>query len=245
LELERTMRGIKIPFRLLTLAGVLSAVAWGCSTDSPTAPRQEAPPIPPGPGQVYYISVDADPGGIIVSDDDTMSTTVTVAAEVRLDGPSGPRVADGTTILLTTSLGSFSSEAVVREIGAEIVNGRVFATLFAGDAPVQRGIATVQAFLKGSHGEVDVPISTLVANFVFSNPESGFTVSFTDTSAGNPTSFSWNFDDGTRSTQRNPTHRYRNPGTYKVVLTVSKRISGVLLSSSTDPVDVTIAEPTP
>ena len=236
------MRGIKIPFRLLTLAGVLSAVAWGCSTDSPTAPRQEAPPIPPGPGQVYYISVDADPGGIVISDTaPTGDESTTVVAEVRLDGPSGPRAADGTTILLTTSIGSFSSDATVREIGGQLVNGRVFATLFAGELPIQQGVATVRGFLEGSHGEVDVPISSLEASFVFAVQES--TVSFTDTSKGSPTVFSWDFADRTSSNSRNPVHRYRNPGTYRVRLTVSKRIAGVLLSDATDQVSVTIADP--
>jgi len=240
------MRRITNPFRFLALAGILSVVAWGCSTDSPTAPRQEAPPIPPGPGQVYYISVDADPGGIVISETaPTGDESATIVAEVRLDGPNGPRAADGTTILLTTTIGSFSSDGTVREIGGQLVNGRLFATLFAGELPIQQGVATVRGFLAGSHGEVDVPISSLEASFVFAVQEGGSTVAFTDTSKGNPTIFSWDFGDRTSSSSRNPVHRYRSPGTYKVRLTASKRIAGVLLSDVTDQVNVLIAEPTP
>ena len=62
-----------------------------------------------------------------------------------------------------------------------------------------------------------------VADFVGS-PTSGtapLTVSFTDLSTGNPTSWSWDFGDGGTSTQQNPTYTYTGQGTYTVSLTVS------------------------
>ncbi|MCL6584337.1 MAG: PKD domain-containing protein [bacterium] len=43
-------------------------------------------------------------------------------------------------------------------------------------------------------------------------------VSFTDLSTNNPTSWEWDFGDGTSSTVRNPVHTYTQPGTYTVVL---------------------------
>ncbi|HOS82928.1 MAG TPA: PKD domain-containing protein [Methanolinea sp.] len=46
-------------------------------------------------------------------------------------------------------------------------------------------------------------------------------VSFTDLSTGNPTSWSWNFGDGTTSTLQNPTHTYTTPGTYTVALRIT------------------------
>jgi len=49
-----------------------------------------------------------------------------------------------------------------------------------------------------------------------------FTVHFTDLSSGNPTSWSWNFGDGTAvSTEQNPTHVYQVEGAYNVTLTVT------------------------
>jgi PKD repeat protein len=55
-------------------------------------------------------------------------------------------------------------------------------------------------------------------------PTSGtapLTVSFTDLSTGNPTSWSWDFGDGGSSTAQNPNYTYDNAGTYTVTLTVS------------------------
>ena len=49
----------------------------------------------------------------------------------------------------------------------------------------------------------------------------GTTVSFSDASVGNPTSWNWDFGDGTTSTAQNPTHTYTNAGTYDVALTVN------------------------
>jgi PKD repeat protein len=48
-----------------------------------------------------------------------------------------------------------------------------------------------------------------------------FTVKFTDLSTGNPTSWSWDFGDGTTSTEQNPVHVYQQEGVYDVSLTVT------------------------
>ena len=55
-------------------------------------------------------------------------------------------------------------------------------------------------------------------------PTSGtgpLSVSFTDESSGQPTSWAWDFGDGGSSTEQNPTYLYSTPGTYTVSLTVS------------------------
>ena len=62
-----------------------------------------------------------------------------------------------------------------------------------------------------------------VADFVGS-PTSGvapLTVDFSDLSANDPTSWSWNFGDGNTSTSQNPSHVYTTPGVYTVSLTAS------------------------
>jgi len=46
-------------------------------------------------------------------------------------------------------------------------------------------------------------------------------VSFADLSTGNPTVWSWDFGDGSASTDQNPSHIYTSPGIYDVSLTVS------------------------
>ncbi len=61
-----------------------------------------------------------------------------------------------------------------------------------------------------------------VASFS-SNVTSGYTrssVAFTDTSTRSPTSWYWNFGDGTYSVQQNPVHAYNKAGKYTVTLTV-------------------------
>lgn len=50
---------------------------------------------------------------------------------------------------------------------------------------------------------------------------SGNTVTFTDTSSGNPTSWNWNFGDGQSSNERSPVHLYTLPNSYIVRLRVS------------------------
>lgn len=59
-----------------------------------------------------------------------------------------------------------------------------------------------------------------VANFTASPTTitSGGTVTFTDTSTNNPTSWLWTFGDGTTSTLRNPTHTYTGAMKYTVSL---------------------------
>lgn len=47
------------------------------------------------------------------------------------------------------------------------------------------------------------------------------TVQFADMSMGGPTSWMWNFGDGSSSTERNPVHTYANPGVYSVTLMVT------------------------
>ena len=47
------------------------------------------------------------------------------------------------------------------------------------------------------------------------------TVNFTDQSAGDPTSWSWDFGDGSTSTEQNPAHTYTDAGTYTVSLAVT------------------------
>ncbi|MCA0236767.1 MAG: T9SS-dependent M36 family metallopeptidase [Bacteroidetes bacterium] len=55
----------------------------------------------------------------------------------------------------------------------------------------------------------------------FTTTQNGLTVTFTNTSTGNPTNYLWNFGDNTTSTLPNPTHTYATPGVYTVTLTVS------------------------
>jgi len=66
-------------------------------------------------------------------------------------------------------------------------------------------------------------ISLPAANFA-ATPLTGITpltVQFTDTSTGGPTTWLWDFGDGTTSTLQSPTHTFTTPRKYTVSLTVS------------------------
>ncbi|MGQ9601281.1 MAG: PKD domain-containing protein, partial [Candidatus Bipolaricaulia bacterium] len=81
--------------------------------------------------------------------------------------------------------------------------------------------------LTGSTTQViPVELKPPVANFAFTpaSPKAGQKVQFTDQSTdadGTIKAWSWEFGDGTTSTERNPTHQYAKDGTYIVKLTVT------------------------
>lgn len=74
--------------------------------------------------------------------------------------------------------------------------------------------------------EVSKDITVLVRSEFSANPRRGLPplqVLFTDTSKGVPTSWIWDFGDGSPySTDQNPSHEYTAAGQYMVTLTVNK-----------------------
>lgn len=55
-------------------------------------------------------------------------------------------------------------------------------------------------------------------------------VSFTDNSTGSPTSWKWNFGDGTTSIEQNPMHTYTKAGQYTVTLTTNNAVGSNMLT---------------
>ncbi|MEM3493779.1 MAG: PKD domain-containing protein, partial [Thermoplasmata archaeon] len=115
-------------------------------------------------------------------------------------------------------------------------SGMIFTFNIPTSFPV--GSHTVKLQVRDNYGMISTDFCTLtVANtnptaaFTFTpeNPTTSDTIQFTDTSTdsdGTITSWSWDFGDGTQSTQRNPTHRYSTKGTYTVRLTVTDNDGG-------------------
>ena len=78
------------------------------------------------------------------------------------------------------------------------------------------------------------PTAPPVTDFV-ANRTSGMAplyVGFTDTSSNNPTSWNWNFGDGTTSTLKNPAHVYTTPGVYTVNLSATNNVGTGFVSKS-------------
>ncbi len=78
------------------------------------------------------------------------------------------------------------------------------------------------------------PASPQSSSFTFSpaSPAPGQTVQFTDTSGGPPTSWHWNFNDGSTSTVQNPNHTFTAAGTYNVTLVVSNTYGSNSISNN-------------
>ncbi|SEP99186.1 Por secretion system C-terminal sorting domain-containing protein [Hyunsoonleella jejuensis] len=89
----------------------------------------------------------------------------------------------------------------------------------------------------------ETPDMPPVANFVADdvNPFINETVSFTDTSSGTPTSWSWTFTGGSpaASTEQNPQVIYTSEGTYQVSLTVTNAF-GTDTKTETNFITVTV-----
>ena len=85
------------------------------------------------------------------------------------------------------------------------------------------GTSNSNVFAVGASGRILHYSAEPIANFTFT-PHTGnspLIVNFTDTSVGSINSWSWNFGDGSVSTDKNPSHTYNIPGSYIVSLVVS------------------------
>jgi|CXWL01.1.fsa_nt_gi PKD repeat protein len=147
-----------------------------CSGDSPTAPRQNPPPGNGGtPATSWRITLSASPTRIAVNS--TVPSTISVSVR-RTDNGNPP--ANGTTLLLSTTLGEFGSKGSGITSGAvELTGGNGAVHLFGGSSP---GQAIVTAQLESSVAQVTVAMQALVltsASPKVGKPEGGDTVTIT------------------------------------------------------------------
>jgi PKD repeat protein len=157
--------------------------------------------------------------------------------------------APGTSVL---SCDNASDEAYSSESGTSFacahVSGAV--ALLRGYFPGENHKQIIQRLLQGTDplpslagktitgGRLDVAKALgaeLIAGFT-KQPSSGrarLAVQFTDTSAGNPSSWNWTFGDGLASTNQNPNHTYESAGSFTATLTVSNYTGQSNSASST------------
>jgi PKD repeat protein len=128
-------------------------------------------------------------------------TDLAGALAVHFNGVSAPYSVEGETRLTATvPTGATTGPISVTTPGGIATSGADFIVSTAPDP----GTAPVAAFTT-STTEGPAPL----------------TVAFTDTSTGDPTSWAWDFGDGTTATDRHPTHTYTQPGTYTATLTAT------------------------
>jgi PKD repeat protein len=85
---------------------------------------------------------------------------------------------------------------------------------FVGSGATDSGSATC-------HGSPAPPPVVTAPLASFDASTSGLSATLRDTSTGSPTSWRWNFGDGSSATTQNPTHTYAQGGTYTVSLTAA------------------------
>jgi PKD repeat protein len=88
---------------------------------------------------------------------------------------------------------------------------------------VSNGISSSTSFMNVTVGTPTPAVVTPVASF-YGSPTTGnvpLSVSFTDVSSNTPTSWFWEFGDGTNSTLQNPSHAYTRSGFKNVALTAT------------------------
>ena len=138
----------------------IGLLVLACSTDSPTAPEQVPAPLPGGgSGTTWTITLSVDPSSQTAGNSQPSTITIRVR---RAGGGGAP--ANGTTAVVTTSLGDFGSlGSGSRSAVVALINGLAQLLFFPGDV---LGDALLTARLEGSVGQIFVSIRALDTLFI-------------------------------------------------------------------------------
>ena len=197
----------------------------------------------------YGIAVDGDGNSYITGH--TSSTnfpSTTGAYQTSFAGSEDAFIAKFNNVgslMYSTYLGGIGADEGLGIAVDNNENSYITGVTGSSDFPV-----TVGAYQSTSGGANDAFITKRnietvapVADFgSITNGPAPLTVQFSDTSSNYPTTWLWNFGDGTTSTEKNPTHTYTNPGSYTVTLNVSNS-AGNDEEIKTDYITVTATPP--
>lgn len=185
-----------------------------------------------------YSVIASDAGGctstatVTVSGTSSSITAVTSSNPAACNSPGNASVsATGGNSPYTYSWSNGQTTSTVTNLSA----GNYTVTI--SDASGCTAIATVS--VSGS--------SSPIANFTTGPVCLGSSTQFTNSSSGNPTSWSWNFGNGVTSTLQNSSNTYTAAGTYSVVLTVTDAngcSNTVTLPATVDPKPTAMFSPT-
>ena len=116
------------------------------------------------------------------------------------------------------NLGDGTNSTVQNPVHKYSAAGTYTVTLTATNAASSNTLTKTSYIIVGTTA-AQTPVAAFSAS-----PTSGnapLDVTFTDSSTGTPTAWSWNFGDGATSAVQNPKHTYPTAGTYTVTLTVT------------------------
>lgn len=154
---------ILLGLALLALTGLTVA----CSSDSPSEPRQDPPPPPGvGGGGGFNVTVTVTPPSAQVTSTNPIEVLVTVRSR-----DTGAPPADGSTVQVTGTLGSFNAVGGPTDVTVPLVNGEARLLFFPGDVP---GTAVIQATFQGTIGQALLALQDVGAFFLsFIDPNVG------------------------------------------------------------------------
>jgi PKD repeat protein len=162
-------------------------------------------------------------------------TTDNVVVEYTVAGWTG--VVAGNTLTLTSTGGATAKDETVMVTFTGAVNPWVADSRGEKTVPLT---ATRTDTLEAGTFDFVIITGGPVADFSAS-PTSDIAplaVAFTDTSRGSPTTWRWDFGDGSNSTSRNPSHTYTDVGTYTVSLTTTYAAYGPKTKTRSDYIHV-------
>ncbi|MFN7989652.1 MAG: aryl-sulfate sulfotransferase [Thermoanaerobaculia bacterium] len=150
-------------------------------------------------------------------------------------GSSAQRLPNGNTLICATTEGYLVEVDASGNVVWEYINPVTDAgivTDIGDDLPMTNAVPRAlryAATFAGFTGHDLTATATIaesaapIASFTFSPsaPKAGETVTFTDTSANEPTSWSWSFGDGGTSSAKSPTHVFATAGAFTVSLTAT------------------------
>ena len=150
-------------------------------------------------------------------------------------GSSAQRLPNGNTLICATTEGYLVEVDASGNVVWEYINPVTDAgivTDIGDDLPMTNAVPRAlryAATFAGFTGHDLTATATIaesaapIASFTFSPsaPKAGETVTFTDTSANGPTSWSWSFGDGGTSSAKSPTHVFATAGAFTVSLTAT------------------------
>ena len=135
------------------------------------------------------------------------------------------RALAGTEVNFSTDVGRLDSAGGLVTTDAAGAARDILRVVTADIDPIQGDTFQVEVEVGTASGTLLSDSTTVTiqrlprADFTFGT--NNLTVVFTDTTAGRPTRWQWDFGDGNTSTLQNPTHTYSAPGTFVVTLIAS------------------------
>jgi len=161
----------------------------------------------------------------LISKDGVLQTGRWHHVAATYDGQQMRIYVDGQQVASQSKTGIVDANSTVpASLGNQPQGSRAFDGLIDDVRIYRRALSTteIQTDLQTALNESPTPDAPPVAAFKIGSATgiAPHTTSFTDTSAGQINSWSWEFGDGAGSTDQSPTHTYLEPGVYSVKLTV-------------------------